>query len=927
MSVTSEIIVTNVRFEQHHSGFGVSTAAPRISWSFRQVKDAVIGWEQSSYEVEVVFGANDKGESYLVESPTSVYVPWPARGLRSRESASVRVRCYGSTTDSRETRTACDATGWSEWSRVEAALLSDSDWTAQWIAASKQQKDEAGALQPIKLLKSFSLPSDQNVRRAKLYITARGCYEAFINGGRVGDERLSPGWQSYKHRLHYQIFDVTQNLSANHANELSVTVAAGWYASALAWAGGRRCFFGDELSLLAQLMVEFEDDDKTLIIHSDDTWTSAPSPNISAELYTGVIYDQSLAIGTNESNMDNVRVVEGPKESRIVSPDSPPVRITQSLKPQEIFRSPSGKILMDFGQNLVGRLHVKSLTKPASTKVSFAHAEVLENGELGRRPLRYATSTDTVICNGSELKDWAPEFTFHGFRYVEVVGWTPDDQNCPLTENSVEAQVLHTDLRRIGHFECSHPLINKLHTNAMWSMRGNFLSLPTDCPQRDERLGWTGDIQVFAPSASFLYDTTGMLGNWLEDLAAEQLSPEHGGVPPFVVPDVISQANPEDEAFWIKTPNAVWDDAAVLIPWSLHRASGDPKILERQLQSMTTWLDRGVRRGADNLWDPELYQLGDWLDPIAPPSEPGNGRTNGTLVADAYLVHVTGKVAEICKALIQKDLEDKYTRDYEQLIETFQCKYITRAGLIVGDSQTAMALAIMFDLLETPEQRRTLGDRLARAVRLQQFRVATGFAGTPIILHALSKAGYPQHAYRMLLEKRCPSWMYAVSMGATTIWERWDSMLPDGSINPGEMTSFNHYALGSVVNWLHEYVSGISPLSPGWKEILVRPVPGGDLRHAKVSHHSPYGLIECEWKIEEDDKTFVLQVTVPPNSRARIVLPGSEKKEASEEQSQFEWVGSGFHTFQCALYKQQWPPEAIMPPFWPQPKPVLAGLE
>ena len=919
----SSITVSKVRFEHHHSGIGVSTGTPRISWSFKQNDEEAHGWEQDSYDVEVAASAAGGGEVFHVNGNSSICVPWPAQALQSREAAQVRVRCYGRDAQSRAAASEPSVTEWSQWAGVEAALLTPSDWKAKWIASQAQKKNEDGSLRPIRLIKDFHLDRDQIIKRARLYITARGCYEARLNDERVGNEALSPGWQSYKHRLHYQIFDVTQSLGQGGPNSLDVTIAAGWYASALAWAGGRRCYFGDELSLLAQLVVDFDGQEEPVVIATDETWLSIPSPTISAELYTGVVHDQSIDGTSSRSSSDTVRMVE-PPGGNLISPDGPPVRVTQTIIPQRIFRSPSGKVLVDFGQNLVGRLRIKSLIKEAGTKVSFAHAEVLENGELGRRPLRNATSTDTIVCNGSEvIIDWTPGFTFHGFRFVEISGWGPEDSSCPLTKESIEAEVLHTDMHRIGHFECSHQLVNKLHENALWSMRGNFLSLPTDCPQRDERLGWTGDIQAFAPSANFLYNTNGMLSNWLEDLAAEQLSDEHNGVPPFVVPDVISQAHPGDDAFWIKTPNAVWDDAAVLIPWSLFQANGDPSIITRQLESMATWIDRGVKRGSDGLWDPELYQLGDWLDPIAPPSEPGNGRTNGTLVADAYLVHVTGRLARMCNEIRREDLEQKYQQAHTQLLEAFRYKYITRAGLVVGDSQTAMALAIMFDLFESPEQLRVLGERLARAVRLQQFRVATGFAGTPIILHALTKSGYPDHAYRMLLEKRCPSWLYAVSMGGTTIWERWDSMLPDGSINPGEMTSFNHYALGSVVNWLHEYVGGISPLSPGWKDVLVRPIPGGGLKHAGVKHESPFGVIECAWQLNADGR-FDLTLNVPPNSRAKVILPDGAPDTWSNEGKDHQWVGAGSHRFFCHLKEQHWPPKAVMPPFWPQPEPSLA---
>jgi len=457
--------------------------------------------------------------------------------------------------------------------------------------------------------------------------------------------------------------------------------------------------------------------------------------------------------------------------------------------------------------------------------------------------------------------------------------------------------VLHTDMQRTGWFECSDPLINRLHLNALWSMRGNFLSIPTDCPQRDERLGWTGDIQIFAPSANFLYNTFGMLGEWLQDVAVEQS--DNNGIPPFVVPDVISH-------MWLSTPQAIWDDVTVLTPWDLYTSSGDLSILERQYSSMVAWVDKGVRRGSDGLWDPELWQLGDWLDPQAPPEEPGNARTDSTLVADTYLLRVTSTIAQVSSKLGYEVDAERFLADFRRLKSAFQHKYTAPSGRLVGDTQTALALAIVFGLIDEPEQITTAAKRLAQLVKLAKFRVGTGFAGTPVILHALTKTGNNQLAYRMLLEKSCPSWLYPVTMGATTVWERWDSMLPDGSINPGEMTSFNHYALGSVVDWLHQVVGGISPSNPGWKTFLVRPQPGGTIRSAKVKYESPYGLVECTWDLTKADTgdTFNLLLIVPPNSKALVFLP--------DRSSGLE-VGSGSHNFSCAYMPEPWPPKEVVP--------------
>lgn len=913
MSPSSTIKVLAPTFEQHHSGLGVDTSTPRISWSFEQLSFTQCnGWEQVSYDIQVKFASDSEYATFHIESGNSVCVPWPTRPLASRQQAIVRVRCYGPGSDVES-----QPTDWSETSIVEAALLSPEDWKAQWIAPPSQEKNEDGSLRPIRLTKSFNLKSN-SISRARLYITSQGCYDATINGKPVGDHCLAPGWQSYKHRLHYQIFDVTELLAST--NVIDVQVGAGWHASALAWAGGRRCFYGERLSVLSQLMVDFTDE-TTTTIGSDDSWRCLKSPVVSSEVYNGEIYDMSLSHSslTRTASTLSVQVLTNPTTARLISPSAPPVRVTQIISPQNIFRSNSGKVLIDFGQNLVGRLRINSLQKAAGTLISFSHAEVLENGELGVRPLRHAKATDAIICDGLELVDWTPKFTFHGFRYVQVNGWAPEDATCPLTTSSLVAEVMHSDMKRTGWFECSNPLINKLHENATWSTRGNFLSIPTDCPQRDERLGWTGDIQVFAPSANFLYSTTGMLNNWLDDLAVEQA--ERNGVPPFVVPDVITKSHADDTDYWPHMPNAVWDDVAVLLPWSLYQASGDLEILRKQYESMKAWVDKGIKRGPDSLWDPEIYQLGDWLDPLAPPSEPGNGRTNGVLVADAYLVHITSKLAETAQLLNDQTNLERYQQNFKDILQTFRDKYITKSGLILGDTQTALSIAITFNLYQTPSQLANLGTRLAHSVRTQQFRVATGFAGTPVILHALTKTGHTNLAYRMLLEQRCPSWMYAVTMGATTIWERWDSMLPDGSVNPGEMTSFNHYALGSVVSWMHGVVGGLEMLEAGWRVFRVWPRSGGGLTWARCEYLGAYGRIECSWRVE--GALMKVSVLVPPSSRALVVDPGANEVEEGGEQAG-TWVGCGRHEFEFRISEDEWPPQAIMPPFWPQPTPLLA---
>jgi alpha-L-rhamnosidase len=453
--------------------------------------------------------------------------------------------------------------------------------------------------------------------------------------------------------------------------------------------------------------------------------------------------------------------------------------------------------------------------------------------------------------------------------------------------------VLHTDMKQTGSFKCSEEMVNKLHQNIQWGMRGNFLSIPTDCPQRDERLGWTGDIQVFSPTASFLYDTAGMLSSWLKDLAAEQVI-DYNGRTPQVVPNIL---NPDDP----NMTQAAWGDVAVILPFDLYTAFGDETILQAQYESMKAWLDKGIPRQENGLWDPKVDQLGDWLDPDAPSWDPRKAKTDPEFVANAYLVRILAIMAKTSKILGQKGDTERYSIETAKIKKCFQEEYMTPNGRLSPDTMTSISLALAYDLFDTKAQRSGAAARLAKIVQAADFKIGTGFVGTPLICPTLASNGYTQLAYRMLLEKECPSWMYPITMGATTQWERWDSMLPDGSINPGSMTSFNHYALGSVGAWLHSTVGGISPAEngEGWKIVRFEPIPGGTITSVEVAYDGPYGRVECEWKIE--DGKFVMKAKVPPNSKGEIKLPGK---------SEVTSVGSGVHKFVVDYKAEEWPPKA-----------------
>ncbi|KAJ5151133.1 uncharacterized protein N7482_010385 [Penicillium canariense] len=825
--------------------------------------------------------------------------PWPP------ERATARVRSIGTS----ETCPEMSATEWSPWAPIEAGLLDKDEWRAQLIT-SQQKTSLEEPIRPLLLRRSFSVPETNHpIQKARLYVTAQGVYHVYLNGTRVGDHFMAPGFTSYRFRFSYQVFDVTGLLRSGQTNILAAEVGEGWFASSL-WREGRQ-IYGKEIGLIAQLEINFASDPTPLVVTTDAEWEWNVGPMLTSEIYNGETYDMAEeqpgwktgAEARPGTRWMKVTVLPLPATS-FSTPEGPPVRATQEIFPQKIFKSSSGKLLLDFGQNLVGTLRVRGLKKAAGHRVVFQHAEVLEHNEICMRPLRAAKCTDVIVCSGEEVASWSPSFTFHGFRFVQVDGWSPEDDKCPLRAGSISAIVFHSDMKRTGWFSCSDNQINRLHENSVWSMRGNFLSIPTDCPQRDERLGWTGDIQVFSPSANFLYDTNGMLADWLVDLALEQN--EDNGVPPMIVPNV--QFAKES-----RPPQAVWGDASILVPWALYRWFGDRDILQRQYHSMKSWLDQGCSRGEDGLWTTSLWQHGDWLDPSAPPEDPGNGQTDGVYVADAYLVYVTGILSQIAMILQHTVDAQRYREAHLRLKRVFQERYITPKGMVMCDTQTSLSLALVFSLFETNDQVKNASERLARKVRFAKFRVATGFAGTPIVTHALSKTGWHQLAYRMLLETECPSWLYPVTMGATTTWERWNSMLPDGTINPGQMTSFNHYALGSVVNWLHENVGGISVLEPGWKVFKVQPVPGGTIRSADIRFESPYGMIECSW-IVGDDSVFSMNLLIPPNSSAFVFMP---EEEANPENRQGTLLHSGKYDLSCLFYPSPWPPTPLETLFKP----------
>jgi alpha-L-rhamnosidase len=869
--------IDSLRAELRDDTAFVATATPRLTWT---VESDEPGWLQAGADV------TDGTTTVTIEGRDSVLVAWPFTSLAAGEAREIAVRARS--TDGAET-------AWSSPLRVEAGFLAQDEWIAQPIGLA----DAAREAQPALVRTTFTI--DRPVRRALLFWTALGVAEPELNGAPVADDVLSPGWTSYRDRLVHETVDVTA-LIREGENVLGATIAGAWYTEKYGFHGFEARLYGTQPSFLAQLRVTYPDGTVETLAATGAGWSAlSDGPIVDSGIYAGEHQDLRLALpdwslpgatsgGDVTSGGDSaadtssagyissargaawaparVGAVANAGYENVPVPEAriaPPVRRVESLPVVTTITTPSGGTILDFGQNLVGRLRVRA-QGAAGQRVVMRHAEVLEEGELSIRPLRQAAATATFdLAGGAETLE--SRFSFYGFRYAEITGLDVDPAD-------VEAVVLHTDMARTGWFSSSHEMLDRLHENVVWGMRGNFLSIPTDCPQRDERLGWTGDIQVFSPTASFLYDCNAFLTSWLRDLTNEQA--HNDGEVPLVIPAALP-------SFGAVGPTAAWGDAATAVPTVLHGRFGDLGILAAQYDSMRDWVDAVLRdAGHHGPWAGRM-QLGDWLDPSAPPDKPGNAKVDGDIVATAYLAQSLRQVADAA-ALLGNDADaEEYGALAERSRAAFVSHYVTPAGRMMSDAPTAYALALEFDLVTEPVLRQSLSDRLAALVREGGYRIATGFVGTPLVTDALTAGGHLAAAERLLLQTECPSWLYPVTMGATTVWERWDSLLPDGTVNPGEMTSFNHYALGAVADWLHRTVAGLAPDDAGYRRIRIAPRPLPALTHAEARHVTPYGEASVAWVREGGQ--VVVRAVVPANTTAVVDLPGSAPIE----------VGSGAH--------------------------------
>ena len=843
--------VTGLRVEYAANPLGIGTTSPRLSWRMSSTARNTV---QAAYQVQVARTAADlaRGERLLWDSrrtasDASVFVAYGGPAMESRTRYVWRVRVWDG---------AGRASPWTELGSWETGLLQSADWTASWIGAAPSGPDSVAGPAPL-LRRAFRLRGA--VTSARVYATSLGLYELYLNGQRVGDQLFTPGWTSYHRRLQYQTYEVTSLLRSGD-NALGAVLGDGWYRGQLGFFGQRN-LYGKRLGLLLQLEIRYRDGSVERVV-SDSSWKTSTGPILASDIYGGETYDaRRERPGWASASYDDrewapvVRLE--PPATTIVAPEAPPVRRVQELRPVDIRRAPSGETVFDLGQNFTGwaRLRVRG---PAGTVVTLRFAEVLDrDGNLYTANLRRASQTDRYTLKGGGEELYEPHFTFHGFRYVGITGLPTAGDTGTITGIAVSS-----DLAQTGSFETSDSLLNRLQQNIVWGQRSNFLDVPTDCPQRDERLGWTGDAQVFASTAAFNMDVAGFFAKWLGDVAADQHS---SGSVPWVIPNVLGGDSIEAAG------TAGWSDAAVIVPWTMYVAYGDRGLLERQYPSMRAWVEFERRRaGSDLIWQPG-WQFGDWLALHSDdPSYPG-ATTNTDYIATAYLAHSANLVARAARALGKAGDAARYDSLFRDVRAAFNREFVSASGRVGENTQTAYALALAFDLL--PDSLApAAAARLAAGVRARDMHLTTGFLGTPQLLPVLSATGHLDVAYGLLMQRTYPSWLYPITRGATTMWERWDGIRPDSSFQDVGMNSFNHYAFGAVGDWMYRTIGGINldPGAPGGKRVRIAPRPGAGLTHARATLETSYGTVTSSWRL--DGQRFVLTVTVPPNTAAEVKL-------------------------------------------------------
>ena len=853
---------------------GLDVLQPRLSWLL--APEGRRGVRQSAYRVLVAsspellaVNQGDLWDSGRVESDASVHVQYSGAQLQSR------VRCFWKVQIWDDTGAVSE---WSEAARWEMGFLDAADWQAEWIASPLAGGHRATLPVPY-LRKEFAI--EREMVRARLYVTARGLYEFSLNGKKVGDDLFAPGDTDYSKRIQYQVYDVAPLLRPGQ-NAAGALLGDGWYCGYMAWR--QRQYYGERPSLLAQLELEFADGTRSVIV-SDHTWKTGFGAILEADFLQGEVYDARREMsGWDNAGFDASswwNVVSLPDEgAKRAAMRGPTVKRQIELRPvllnkrsgDPAFESEGPKDpIFDLGQNMVGWVRLK-VSAPAGTTLKIRYAEVLDkDGKMYVANLRAARATDYYTCKGGGEEVWEPRFTFHGFRYVELSGYSGE-----ITPGLITGIVLHSEMAPTGEFECSDPLINQLQKNIQWGQRGNFVDIPTDCPQRDERLGWMGDAQVFIRTAAFNFNVAAFFTKWQNDIADSQAPT---GEFPMVAPDVIRN----HDAVKPSDGGPAWADAGVICPWTIYLCYGDTRLLAEHYESLRRFVGSLKAASLDLIRSHPAKVpwggFGDWL--ALDGSKTWEGLTPKDLIGTAFFAHSARLLGRIAASLGKAEDAAEYEALFEAVRAAYQCRYITPGGLVASGTQTAHVLTLHFDL--APESLRAqILDSLVRNIEKNGNKLATGFVGTSYLPHVLTCGGRLDVAYRLLNQKQWPSWLYAVTQGATTIWERWDGLTQDKGFQDVSMNSFNHYAYGAVGEWLYGTVAGlgIDPAAPGYKHVVIKPQPGGGLTHAFASLATGYGKLSSRWEIIGE--TLRLQVEIPPNTSATVYVPAAQGEGVTE---------------------------------------------
>lgn len=828
--------ILDMQCESQVNPLGIDREKPLLQW---KISDERRGAKQTAYQVLVASspdllraGTGNLWDSGRVESGQSVHIEYNGSPLASETACYWKVRIWD-----QEGK----PTPWSAAATWETGLLHPGDWQASWISGVPENP-----VRSVYLRKDFEV-SGQKIQSARLYVTGLGSYVFYINGNRVGDDLLTPGWTDFPKRLEYQVYDVTDLLMEGE-NAAGAVLGSMWWSGGLGWMGGTSYSKGP-LKLLAQIKIRYADQTAETVV-SDTTWRWHESPVVYDHIYHGETYDANLELpGWNEPGFEDsawAMTIPAEYEGQLVGPRFPPLREQMQLTAVNLTEPAPGEYVFDLGQNMVGWIQFM-VNAPQGDTITLRMAELLhDDGTVAQENLRSARVTDKIISNGEPLV-WEPKFTYHGFRYVQVSGLKEKPAQTDLI-----GKVIHTGQPFIGKLETSNELINKINKNITWGQRGNFFTVPTDCPQRDERLGWMGDAQIFAPTANFNMHLDRFWTKWMFDIF-------DGQDPAGWVHDV-------SPAIVVGGPSKPgWGDACVVIPWMTYRYYGNTRIIEENYEGMKKWVDY-MHSKSDNLiyvWDEAKngwHGYGDWIAVEPTPSAP---------IGTAYFCYTAQLLSKMAEIIGRAEDAARYARLSQQIAEAYHAKYWDKELLnYPGGTQTASLLPLAFGI--TPDNdRQKVVMNLVENVREKDVHPTTGFLGTGYILPMLSQNGYHDLAYRMINQTTYPSWGYMVEKGATSIWELWNS----DTEKPEGMNSRNHFALGCVGEWMWNTLAGIniSDEEPGFRKVIIKPMPAGDLKWVKAEYESNYGKIAVDWKREETD--FFMNVRIPANSTAKIIFP------------------------------------------------------